>query len=513
MRGPVGRILWCFGIALVLLPLRPRNVVGQRSSDSLRVERLTSLGGLWATLKYVHPYLSSSRIDWDSALVATVPRVRAAQSSGSFRAAVQGMLDALKDPATRVVDEGSPARANPADPDPHGRRLDGNIWLLSIHQYGDLQDFSTVERIQGQLDSIAAARAVIIDLRTDATGDDPTAMSLLAYSGIDRALESRPLTAPAQRGRYQSGFVPSAGDNPGYTAGFYMEAGARIEPGAKGPAKPVVFIVNRLSLIPPVALALQDAGLGWIVGEGAISDAPAVGTMLLSLCDSVRVAVRTTELIHSDGSVGFSPDTVVQSSPGSDPALQAALALTRTAPARRKHTIPPPAFEGTPPDRPYAEPVYPNTAHRLLGAYRMWAVMEFFYPYRDLTGENPTEVLRAFVPRLEEAGDSLEYALTVAEMWTHIHDSHGFISGPALNAYWGTARPPVRLRSIEGQPVVTDLSPGCGRSSRPPVDEAQASQSLRSGDQPQRDAPDSGPYPRGSIGLPEQQLAGDPSIE
>jgi hypothetical protein len=71
--------------------------------DSVRVARLAALGRLWGAVKYFHPAFLSRAVNWDSALVAAIPRVSAAQSTGEYSAAVSAMLDILGDPATRVA--------------------------------------------------------------------------------------------------------------------------------------------------------------------------------------------------------------------------------------------------------------------------------------------------------------------------------------------------------------------------------------------------------------------------
>jgi C-terminal processing protease CtpA/Prc len=422
---------------------------------------MVSLGRLWATIKYFHPYLASRSIDWDSALVATVPRAQASTTRGEFVAAIEGMLAALGDPATRVAPEG-PAVSRPSDPDPHCRMLPGRIWLISLHNYGDLQDLDIIGRLQVARDSIAAARGVVIDIRTDATGDDPTAMAILAFAGLDRALVSRPLRAPGQRGRFHSGLASRSGVSSGvYFAGTYTIAGNLTEPADTGGPGTVVFVVNERSLVPPVALALQDAGLGRIVADSAVSDAPAIAPrMQLLLADSVEVAVRTTELVHADGRLGFVPDTVVVSSSGAnDPALAVAAAWAATPPPSGTASSPRVSESEPVPERDYADSTYPSLPLRVLAAYRMWAAMEFFYPYRRLMDRTPTELLQRFLPEIERAGDSLAYALAVSRMWAGLHDGHGWVEGPVIDRYFGDARPAVRLRWIEGRPVVVQLSP------------------------------------------------------
>lgn len=100
---------------------------------------------------------------------------------------------------------------------------------------------------------------------------------------------------------------------------------------------------------------------------------------------------------------------------------------------------------------------YPAVEYRLLAAFRSWTVINYFFPYKDLMEENWDEVLKQFIPRFEAAGNAREYALTVAEMVTHVHDSHAFTVSPVLIEYFGVAPPPVEARVIEGVTVITRL--------------------------------------------------------
>ena len=66
--------------------------------------------------------------------------------------------------------------------------------------------------------------------------------------------------------------------------------------------------------------------------------------------------------------------------------------------------------------------------------------------------------MEEFIPKLESARDAREYALTLAEMATHTHDSHVSVRGKAMTEYFGAGEPAVELREIEGEPVVTRLA-------------------------------------------------------
>ena len=459
----------CHGALLMALISAPLGAQ-QSAPDSVRFDRLAALGRLWSTVKYFHPALADRPIDWDSVLAATIPLVDRASDRAAFAAAVQRMLDALGDPSTLLAPAEPPGKVSPTAPDPHGRRLADGTWLIEIHNYADVGDYPTVvERFSAMADSARTARAVVVDLRTTSTGDDPLAMDMFSFAGLDRALVSRPVGVPALRGRYYSGFATMSGGSSGsYFSGDYTVRDPAIQPADSVSPKSVVFIISEASLLPPVALALQDAGLGRIVMEGRASEAPAVERMRLGVGEGLYALVRTTDLVHQDGRVGFVPDTVVPPARGTgdDPALAAGLALAKrpaaahssTPAARAKEPLAESRSEPLP-ERTYDDMLYPATPYRLLAAFRMWAVIRFFYAYRPLMGEDWDAVLRAALPRFEAARDSLQYALAVSEMWTHIHDSHGFVESPALDAYLGDTRPPVRVRMVEGQPLVYQLQP------------------------------------------------------
>ncbi len=58
------------------------------------INRLAELGQVWGFLKYFHPGVNTGTINWDSALVATVPRVQAARSTADYNIVISSLLDA-----------------------------------------------------------------------------------------------------------------------------------------------------------------------------------------------------------------------------------------------------------------------------------------------------------------------------------------------------------------------------------------------------------------------------------
>ena len=265
--------------ALCACSLAAFRAVDAQSSppDSVRIAHLASLGRVWGAVKYFHPALVTGPVDWDSALVAAIPRVRAANSRAEFAAAVDSMLAALGDPLTRVVTATAPEARLASSRKTH---LDWQPDSTLVMTIGDAADFANSIQVfqRGQAD-IGRARRIVFDLRTGGEAGELGAMSyVLANAGINGLLASRPISAPGFRTRMYSGFPTQiGGTSGGYWAGFSVVAGDAFQPAPNNVERRVVFVADRESDLPSIALALQQAGNGTIVMEGTSRELPQIG--------------------------------------------------------------------------------------------------------------------------------------------------------------------------------------------------------------------------------------------
>jgi C-terminal processing protease CtpA/Prc len=270
-------------------------------------DRLLAIGKLWVTVKYFHPYLAYRDIDWDKALVDALPKIRTAGMQAEYAAAVQSMLDALRDPVTHA----------------------------------------SLERA----DHAATAEA----------------------------------NASAQRIWVHNGLAPSVETSGGeYYSAFYLKPGVKTE------------------------------------------------TVTIPLGGSTSAIVRLSEPASPPGS---------------------------------------PSYPQPKPDLAYAENVYPAVEYRILALYKIWGVFHYFFAYRDLMDEDWDELFPTFVPKFIAAKDAREYNLAIAELVTHVADSHATVESEPLTAYFGKAPVGLRLRLIEKHAVVTAV-----------VDPEAASAGVRVGD-------------------------------
>jgi C-terminal processing protease CtpA/Prc len=455
---------------LVLLSSALLGFAQQPTAESVRIDRLVALARLWAAAKYFHPYLPDhAKVDWDAALVKAISKVNAARDGKEYSAAVEDMLSELHDPVTRVLEAHEDAKApvSPtAEKQPTFQTNSDGVLVVAMTNYSDFADIGgTVAKLRSLKKELPATHAIVFDLRPAAVPSDldqAAASRSLDVSGLVQSLTAAPIDLPGERRRMHAGYVNEDSPSSSFpSSGFYARSGRSITPESGAKDIPVVFLIDSRAALPDFALALQASGKGAIVAEGSYDEAAVVGTRTADLTDGVRAQLRLGELVYNDGTTGFAPNVTVpvSSTPGGkNAAFQMALQLAKTG------KFPPPSrarsVEGGTLvwDKPYDDMQYPATEYRVLAAIRLWAVINYFYPYKELMGENWNGILRQFIPRMEQSKDALDYNLAIAEMVTHIHDSHGFVISPVLRKHYGSARLPFRVRMIEGLPVITGFT-------------------------------------------------------
>lgn len=109
-------------------------------------------------------------------------------------------------------------------------------------------------------------------------------------------------------------------------------------------------------------------------------------------------------------------------------------------------------------EKPYRRMAYNDVGFRLLGLYRYWNVIQYYFPYKYLIEENWNDVLKEFVPKIINATDEASYKLILAALIARIHDSHGVIFyDPVLfKLTYKDNRLPLQAKFIENRLLITD---------------------------------------------------------
>jgi len=106
-------------------------------------------------------------------------------------------------------------------------------------------------------------------------------------------------------------------------------------------------------------------------------------------------------------------------------------------------------------EEPYSHMSYPDADFRLLSLFRYWNMIQYYFPYRYLIGEDWKNVLTAFIPKFMDTQNEKDYLFAVLELIGRIHDSHANINKNPCYLYWGNKMPPLELTFAENQPVIS----------------------------------------------------------
>lgn len=110
---------------------------------------------------------------------------------------------------------------------------------------------------------------------------------------------------------------------------------------------------------------------------------------------------------------------------------------------------------------PYPKMKLDDTGYRLLSLFRYWNIIEYYYPYKDVIGEDWDKVLLEFIPKLVHGSDDYEsYLLTISELTTRIHDSH--VNVTDISKRFGMYQIPVNFIKIDNQIVISKIIRECG---------------------------------------------------
>ena len=430
--------------------LRPsRRLPPPRPPVDARTARVVKLCALWGEVRYLHPWVVEGRVDWDAALVAALPAALAAQTDDDAAAAARTMLEALHDPATRV-DRAStllddvPGAARTSPPP-----VDGvSIVAVSVKDYGQIRP--TVDQVRK---AIAPGKPLVLDLRGGSRDS-----SWLTRSAVEEAgsvLVSHPATAPVGRYVEHHGYRPQSGTTSGgYGTMLVSELATSYRPGGKDHPSRVVFLTDARGGVPDVAWAMQAVGDASIVVAGKLTSDENAATDRVHLSGGWVAHVRRAELAGAEPRADLELDPSLAVAKILEGAVRAA--KRAGGPRRRAAAVASPAAQPVwQKDATYDDAPYPSKERRMLGLFRLWSVIHYFYPYLPLMGHAWDEALADFVPRFEAAADAREYAFAVAELAARIPDGHVALWGSKeLNALHGKGELPFDVRILEGQPAI-----------------------------------------------------------
>lgn len=441
MHQPICRRLSCLLAALVIPWVWTARGLAQTAPDT---DRLVAVGKLWVTVRYFHPYLAYRNIDWDQAFCDSLTPIREAKTPDEYAAALNRLLDALHDPATRARAQAKRVPAGSGAEILRFEQRPGGTLIVSAERSDTPNIPDMGAQIKSLVTALEHASTVVFDLRAS------TFLSHLIDSPVVQTqLTATGLNLPGQRTWVHNGLKPYRGyAEYGYYSAFLVRPGDHVSAGTKLQDRHVAFLLGDGSRLPAIGAALWMVGKAAVVSESlrALVDNPQ--TISINMGSGVEAVVRLSESLTGEGRAF--PGTIVDSAASLDRAISAA----RNPPAPQAGRLLPP-FPIESPDKAYSEQPYPPVALRILAAAKIWGAFHYFFAYKDLMDEDWDQDFVEFLPRFEAAKNAHDYNLAISEMVARVDDSNATVDSDTLTDFFGEAPPPIRVRLIEKKPVVT----------------------------------------------------------
>ncbi len=108
-------------------------------------------------------------------------------------------------------------------------------------------------------------------------------------------------------------------------------------------------------------------------------------------------------------------------------------------------------------ERPYIKMEYPDAGYRLLALYRYWAMINYFFPYKDVIGTDWNITLKTFIPAFINSKDKKEYTIAALKLIGSINDTHANIWGgnTTFDEIKGKNTVPFEAAFVQGKLIVT----------------------------------------------------------
>jgi carboxyl-terminal processing protease len=105
-------------------------------------------------------------------------------------------------------------------------------------------------------------------------------------------------------------------------------------------------------------------------------------------------------------------------------------------------------------EKNYADTI---AANRILGLYRFWNVIEYYYPYKYAIGNHWDETLNKFIPIALQAVNEKAMAQFITRLAASINDTHATVEPVPNPLIFGKLGPPFKFKVVENTVVITKI--------------------------------------------------------
>ncbi|MCR4827618.1 MAG: peptidase S41 [Bacteroidales bacterium] len=105
-------------------------------------------------------------------------------------------------------------------------------------------------------------------------------------------------------------------------------------------------------------------------------------------------------------------------------------------------------------ENPYEDMEYPDVGYRLLTLYRYWNMVNYFFPYKQLTDTDWNTVLKQHIPSFISADEKKSYRRAIRRMIAQIDDTHGGVWFTKATQSLDYYRPPFKVSFLKNDTLV-----------------------------------------------------------
>lgn len=115
-------------------------------------------------------------------------------------------------------------------------------------------------------------------------------------------------------------------------------------------------------------------------------------------------------------------------------------------------------------ERMYENISWSDQGFRILTLFRLWNVMEYCFPYVEMTDKPWDSLVKEFIPKFLNPRNKTDYELTIMKLAANINDSHGHVEIPAPDLNNTVLSPmlygrfPVQLMEAKGGEIVVQTT-------------------------------------------------------